>query len=242
MKGLNPHCPFPLKYEDSEDKMRIFLDTANIEQIRQAARLGIVSGVTTNPTLVAKEATADYETVIKTICSIITGPDTSVSVEVLAEDADSMIEEAKTKASWAPNVAVKIPCTVAGLEAISTLRKQNKNVKVNMTLCFSVNQALLGALAGATYVSPFVGRLDDIGHDGMQLVKDIVDVYKNYQLPTQVIAASIRHPLHCVVAARAGAHITTVPYNVLMQMINHPLTDAGVSRFLADWKRVSQQK
>ncbi len=220
--------------------MRIFLDTANIEQIRQAARLGIVSGITTNPTLVAKEATADYETVIKTICSIITGPDTSVSVEVLAEDADSMIEEARTKATWAPNVTIKIPATADGLQAISTLKKEN--IEVNMTLCFSVNQALLGALAGATYVSPFVGRLDDIGHDGMQLVKDIVDVYKNYQLPTQVIAASIRHPLHCVVAARAGAHIATVPYNVLMQMINHPLTDAGVSRFLADWKRVSQQK
>ena len=222
--------------------MRIFLDTANIEQIRQAARLGIVSGVTTNPTLVAKEATADYETVIKTICSIITGPDTSVSVEVLAEDAESMIKEAQTKASWAPNVTIKIPSTAAGLEAISTLRKEYKDIKVNMTLCFSVNQALLGALAGATYVSPFVGRLDDVGHDGMQLVKDIVDVYKSYQLPTQVIAASIRHPLHCVVAAKAGAHIATVPYNVLMQMINHPLTDAGVSRFLADWKRVSQQK
>ena len=222
--------------------MRIFLDTANIEQIRQAAKLGIISGVTTNPTLVAKEATADYETVIKTICSIITGPDTSVSVEVLAEDVESMIEEARTKASWAPNVAVKIPCTAAGLEAISTLSKQNKNVKVNMTLCFSVNQALLGALAGATYVSPFVGRLDDVGHDGMQVVKDIVDVYKHYELKTKVIAASIRHPLHCVVAAKAGAHIATVPYNVLMQMINHPLTDAGVSRFLADWKRVSQQK
>jgi len=222
--------------------MRIFLDTANIEQIRQAARLGIVSGVTTNPTLVAKEATADYETVIKTICSIITGPDTSVSVEVLAEDAKSMIKEAQTKASWAPNVTIKIPCTAAGLEAISTLSKEYKDIKINMTLCFSVNQALLGALAGATYVSPFVGRLDDVGHDGMQLVKDIVDVYKCYQLPTQVIAASIRHSLHCVAAAKAGAHIATVPYNVLMQMINHPLTDAGVSRFLADWKRVSQQK
>ena len=242
MKGLNLHCPFPLKYENSEDKMRIFLDTANIEQIRQAAKLGIVSGVTTNPTLVAKEQTADYETVVKTICSIITGPDTSVSVEVLAEDAESMIKEAKTKASWAPNVTIKIPATAAGLEAISTLSKENKDIKVNMTLCFSVNQALLGALAGATYVSPFVGRLDDVGHDGMQLVKDIVDVYKNYQLPTQVIAASIRHSLHCVAAAKAGAHIATVPYNVLMQMINHPLTDVGVSRFLADWKRVSQQK
>jgi len=219
--------------------MRIFLDTANIDQIRQAARLGIISGVTTNPTLVSKESTADYETVVKTICSIITGPDTSVSTEVLAEDTESMIKEAKIKASWAPNVTIKIPATAAGIEAISTLSKEN--VEINMTLCFSLNQALLGALAGATYVSPFVGRLDDVGHDGMQLVKDIVDVYKHYNLKTQVIAASIRHPLHCVAAAKAGAHIATVPYNVLMQMINHPLTDVGVSRFLADWRRVSQQ-
>jgi len=216
--------------------MRIFLDTANIDQIRQAAKLGIISGVTTNPSLVSKEATADYETVTKTICSIVSG---SVSVEVLAEDAESMIKEARIKASWAPNVTIKIPATADGLEAMSALSKEN--IEVNMTLCFSLNQALLGALAGATYVSPFVGRLDDIGHDGMQLVKDIVDVFKHYQLPTQVIAASIRHPLHCVVAAKAGAHIATVPYNVLMQMINHPLTDAGVSRFLADWRRVSQQ-
>ncbi len=208
--------------------MRIFLDTANIDQIRQAAKLGIISGVTTNPSLVSKEATADYETVVKTICSIISG---SVSAEVLAEDAEPMIEEAKIKASWAPNVTIKIPATAAGLQAISTLSKEN--IEVNMTLCFSLNQALLGARAGATYVSPFVGRLDDIGHDGMQLVKDIVDVFKHYQLSTQVIAASIRHP-------PAGAHIATVPYNVLMQMINHPLTDIGISRFLADWKRVSQ--
>ena len=220
--------------------MRIFLDTANIEQIRQSAKLGIISGVTTNPTLVAKESTADYETVIKTICSIITGPETSVSAEVLAEDTQSMIEEARIKASWAPNVAVKIPCTAAGLEAISTLSKEK--IKINMTLCFSVNQALLGALAGATYISVFVGRLDDAGHDGMQIVRDVVEVFNNYKnLETQVIAASIRHPLHCVTAARAGAHIATVPYNVLMQMINHPLTDLGISSFLADWKRVSQQ-
>ena len=216
--------------------MRIFLDTANIDQIRQAAKLGIISGVTTNPSLVSKEATADYETVTKTICSIVSG---SVSVEVLAEDAESMIKEARVKASWAPNVTIKIPATADGLEAMSALSKEN--IEINMTLCFSLNQALLGALAGATYVSPFVGRLDDIGHDGMQLVKDIVDVFKHYQLSTQVIAASIRHPLHCVVAAKAGAHIATIPYNVLMQMINHPLTDAGISRFLADWRRVSQQ-
>ena len=221
--------------------MRIFLDTANIEQIRKGAKLGIISGVTTNPSLVAKESTADYETVVKTICSIITGPETSVSVEVLTEDTQSMIEEARVKASWAPNVTIKIPATAAGLEAISTLSKEK--IKVNMTLCFSVNQALLGALAGATYVSPFVGRLDDVGHDGMEVVKDIVEVYKKYDyIATQVIAASIRHPLHCVAAARAGAHIATVPYNVLMQMINHPLTDVGISRFLADWKQVSKQQ
>lgn len=216
--------------------MRIFLDTANIDQIRQAAKLGIISGITTNPTLVAKEATADYEAVTKTICSIISG---SVSAEVLAEDAESMIKEARIKASWAPNVTIKIPATAAGLQATSTLSKEN--IEVNMTLVFSVNQALLGALAGATYVSSFVGRLDDAGHDGMQLVKDIVEVFQKYDLKTQVIAASIRHPLHCVAAAKAGAHIATVPYNVLMQMINHPLTDTGISRFLADWRRVSQQ-
>jgi len=216
--------------------MRIFLDTANIDQIRQAAKLGIISGVTTNPSLLSKEATADYETVIKTICSIISG---SVSAEVLAEDAESMIKEARIKASWAPNVTIKIPPTAAGLQAISTLSQEN--IEVNMTLCFSVNQALLGALAGTTYVSPFVGRLDDAGHDGMQVVKDIVEVFDRYQLPTKVIAASIRHPLHCVAAAKAGAHIATVPYSVLMQMIQHPLTDVGISRFLADWQRVSQQ-
>ena len=216
--------------------MRIFLDTANINQIRQAAQLGVISGITTNPTLVAKEQTADYETVVKAICSIISGP---VSVEVLAEDADAMIAEAQTKASWAPNVNIKIPVTAAGLQATSALSKQN--IAVNMTLCFSVNQALLAALAGATYVSSFVGRLDDAGHDGMQLVQDIVEVFEIHQLPTQVIAASIRHPLHCVVAAKTGAHIATVPYNVLMQMIQHPLTDAGIQRFLADWKKVAQK-
>lgn len=216
--------------------MQIFLDTANIDQIRQAARLGIVSGVTTNPSLLSKEATSDYESVTKTICSIISGP---VSVEVLAEEADAMIKEARLKASWAPNVNIKIPATAEGLQAISALSKEN--IKINMTLCFSVNQALLGALAGATYVSPFVGRLDDVGHDGMGLVKDIVDMLKNYpQLSTQVIAASIRHPLHCVTAAKIGAHIATVPYNVLMQMIQHPLTDVGVKRFLADWKSVAK--
>ena len=216
--------------------MLIFLDTANIDEIREAASLGIISGVTTNPSLVSREDTADYESVTKTICSIVSG---SVSAEVLAEDAEPMIEEARVKASWAPNVTVKIPITADGLKATSTLSKEN--IATNMTLCFSVNQALLAARAGATYVSPFVGRLDDIGHDGMELVADIVDMYQYYELPTKVISASIRHPLHCVEAARAGADIVTVPYGVLMQMTEHPLTDIGIARFLNDWQRVSQQ-
>ncbi len=215
--------------------MHIFLDTANIDQIRQAAKLGVISGVTTNPSLVSREATSDYEKVVKTICSIVSG---SVSAEVLAEDTESMIKEARIKASWAPNVTIKIPATTDGLAAISTLSKEN--IEINMTLCFSLNQAILGALAGVTYVSPFVGRLDDTGHDGMQVVKDIVDVFKHYQLSTQVIAASIRHPQHVTAAAKAGAHIATVPYNVLMQLIRHPLTDIGVARFISDWRRVSQ--
>ena len=215
--------------------MRIFLDTANIDQIRQAAKLGIISGITTNPTLVSKEKATDYQATIKEICSIISGP---ISAEVLVEGVEPMIEQAQQISAWAPNIVIKIPATTEGLEVTSALAKEG--IKVNFTLCFSLNQALLGALAGATYVSPFVGRLDDIGNDGMQLVKDIVDVFKHYQLSTEVIAASIRHPQHCVAAAKAGAHIATVPYNVLMQMIRHPLTDIGVTRFLADWKRVSQ--
>jgi len=214
--------------------MRIFLDTANIDQIRQAAKLGIISGVTTNPTLVSKERTANYEATVKEICSIIPGP---VSVEVLVEGVKPMIEQAKLISSWAPNIVIKIPATPDGLEVTSALAKEN--IKVNFTLCFSLNQALLGALAGATYVSPFVGRLDDAGHNGMEVVKDIVDVFAHYKLSTEVIAASIRHPQHCVAAAKAGAHIATIPYNVLMQMIQHPLTDAGVARFLSDGQGVS---
>ncbi len=215
--------------------MRIFLDTANIDQLKQAAKLGIVSGVTTNPSLVSKEGMADYQAVIREICSIIPGP---VSAEVLDTEAQAMIKQAHNIAKWAPNVVIKIPATSDGLEATSALAKDN--IKVNFTLCFSLNQALLGALAGATYISSFVGRLDDAGHNGMELVKDIVDVLKYYELPTQVIAASIRHPLHCVAAAKAGAHIATVPFSILVQMIQHPLTDIGVARFLADWQRVFQ--
>jgi len=217
--------------------MRIFLDTANINEIRQAAKLGIISGITTNPTLMSKESVADYQDIVQEICSIIPGP---VSVEVLVEGVKPMIEQAKRISSWAPNVVIKIPATPEGLEVTSALSKQK--IKVNFTLCFSVNQALLGALAGAAYVSPFVGRLDDAGHDGMELVKDIVSVFAHYKFPTEVIAASIRHPLHCVAAAKAGAHIATVPYGVLKQMIRHPLTDAGVARFLSDGKAISKRE
>jgi transaldolase len=218
--------------------MQIFLDTANIDQIKQAAKLGIISGVTTNPSLLAKETTADYESVTKKICSIISGP---VSVEVLSETAGEMIKEARVKAAWAPNVNIKIPVSPAGLEATSILSKEG--VKINMTLCFSANQALLGALAGATYVSIFIGRLDYTGQDGMQVVEDTITILDNYpELDTEVIAASIRHPMHVTYAAMAGAEVATVPYAVLMQMIQHPLTDIGIKRFLADWQSVAKNK
>jgi transaldolase len=219
--------------------MQIFLDTANIDQIKQAARLGIISGVTTNPSLLAKETTSDYESITKKICSIVSGP---VSVEVLTETADEMIKEARIKAAWAPNVNIKIPISPAGLEATSVLSKED--IKINITLCFSANQALLGALAGATYVSIFIGRLDDVGQDGMQVVKDTLEIFENYPEldDTEVIAASIRNPMHCTYAAMAGADVATVPYAVLMQMIQHPLTDIGIKRFLADWQSVAKNK
>jgi transaldolase len=214
--------------------MRIFLDTANVEEIRSAAKLGVISGVTTNPSLVAKEQRADFKDVIKEIASIIDGP---ISAEVTSLNAEEMISQAREISTWSPNVVIKVPITPTGIEATSVLSKEN--IKCNLTLCFSPNQALLCALAGAAYISPFVGRLDDISHDGMQLVSDVVDIYKRYDFSTQVIAASIRHPMHCVIAAKAGAHIATVPFKVLMQMINHPLTDIGIDRFMKDWKRLS---
>lgn len=213
--------------------MRIFLDTANVEHIRQGARLGVVSGVTTNPSLVSKEGRVNYKKLVQEICSIIPGP---VSTEVISGDTAGMVKEAREIATWARNVVVKIPAGLEGTEATHILAAEG--IRVNYTLCFSVNQALLAALAGAAFVSPFVGRLDDIGENGMQLVEDIVQVYRQYPaLKTEVIAASIRHPQHCLAAARAGAHIATVPYNVLLQMFKHPLTDAGAARFLDDWRK-----
>lgn len=217
--------------------MRIFLDTANIDEIRQAAKLGVISGVTTNPSLVAKEKRADMKAVIREISSIVDGP---ISAEVLSPEPQAMIREAREVSSWSPNVVVKIPVSASGLEAVSVLSKEG--IRTNLTLCFSLNQAILGAIVGATYVSAFVGRLDDAGHDGMQLVAEIVEIFDNYKdrFKTQVIAASIRHPLHVVAAAKARAHIATVPYSVLMQMVKHPLTDIGICRFAEDWQRISK--
>jgi transaldolase len=215
--------------------MRLFLDTANIEHIRHGVRLGVISGVTTNPSLISKEGKVDFKRHVQEICSIVPGP---VSTEVLSQDAAGMVREAKQVASWAKNVVVKIPASLEGVEATYQLAREG--IKVNFTLCFSVNQALLAAAAGATFVSPFVGRLDDIGENGIRLVKEIVSVYKNYSdsIKTQVLAASIRHPQHCIDAAQAGANIASVPYQVLMQMIQHPLTTIGIKRFVEDWNKV----
>lgn len=215
------------------------MDTANIEEIRQGVRLGVISGVTTNPSLAATEGIGShdsYKAAVQEIADIVDGP---ISVEVVSLDAEGMVAEGRDIAEWIPNPWVKIPSTTAGFEAISILSRDG--IKINQTLCFSLNQALLGAQAGSTVVSPFVGRLDDIGDQGMELVEEIVSVFDLHQLETQVLAASIRHPLHCTLAARAGAHIATVPYKVLLQMVQHPLTDAGVTRFLADWAKAGNR-
>jgi len=218
--------------------MRLFLDTANIDHIRHGVELGVITGVTTNPSLVSQEGKVDYQNLVKEICSVVfPGP---VSTEVLSQDASGMISEAREIAKWADNVVVKIPASLEGMKATSVLTREN--IKVNFTLCFSLNQALLGAAAGATFISPFVGRLDDIGEDGMDVVFDIAQFLRYYDLPTQVIAASIRHPQHCITAAKSGAHIATIPYKVLLQMIQHPLTDIGIKRFADDWRKIMGEK
>ncbi|MEM0343570.1 MAG: fructose-6-phosphate aldolase [Thermoplasmata archaeon] len=216
--------------------MKIFIDTANLEQIREINSWGILDGVTTNPTLVAKEG-CDFKTRIEEICSIVDGP---ISAEAVSMDHEGMVREARELSKMHRNIVVKIPMTDEGLKAVRILSKEG--VKTNVTLVFSPNQALLAAKAGATYVSPFVGRLDDISHDGMALVKDIVTIFKNYGFKTQVIAASIRHPVHVTEAALAGAHIATVPYDVLKKMLRHNLTDEGIQRFLKDWEKVPKRK
>ena len=222
--------------------MRLFLDTANIDEIEQGVRLGVISGVTTNPSLAAKEGIGDlgsYKNAILQIAEIL--PENSpISVEVTAQDSQEMIRQSREIATWHSSVIVKLPSTIDGFHAIAVITREG--IPVNQTLCFSVNQALLGAQSGVTYVSPFVGRLDDEGHQGMDLVADLVSTFRNYPIETQVLAASIRHPLHCVQAAKAGAHIASIPFKVLMQMTHHPLTDAGNAIFNRDWDKVSAVK
>ncbi|QUL97904.1 MAG: fructose-6-phosphate aldolase [Candidatus Fermentithermobacillus carboniphilus] len=215
--------------------MQLFLDTANIEEIKEAVSWGVISGVTTNPTLVAKER-RDFKSLVKEICDIVSGP---VSAEVLSLTAEEMVPEARELSRIAPNVVVKIPMTREGLKAVKVLSKEG--IKTNVTLVFSANQGLLAALAGATYVSPFIGRMDDISNEGMDVVEDLVTIIENYGLPTRVIAASVRHPMHVLEAARVSAHIATVPFKVLEAMVNHPLTDAGIKRFLDDWSKVARE-
>ena len=212
--------------------MQFFIDTASIKEIREAEALGILDGVTTNPSLISKEGKPFKDTILE-ICSIVNGP---VSVEVVAIEKEGMLKEGREFAKWHKNVVVKLPTTREGVKACKTLTSEG--TKVNMTLCFSANQALLVAKAGATYVSPFIGRLDDISQDGMKLIRDVVQIYKNYDYKTQVLTASVRHPMHVVDAALAGSHVATIPWKILDMMFNHPLTDKGLAAFLKDWEKV----
>ncbi|MCQ5376176.1 MAG: fructose-6-phosphate aldolase [Methanomassiliicoccales archaeon] len=213
--------------------MKIFIDSANVEQIKEVASWGILDGVTTNPTLVAKEKT-EFKSLIHQICDIVDGP---ISVEAVSLTADEIINEARSLAALHRNIVIKIPMTEEGLKA--TKKLSDEGIKVNMTLVFSPAQALFAAKAGAKYISPFVGRLDDVGHSGMELVGQILDILDNYDLESEVIVASVRHPGHVIEAAMMGAHIATVPYDVLKKMFRHPLTDVGIERFLKDWEKVS---
>ena len=210
--------------------MKLFIDTANVSHIKEIESWGVICGVTTNPSLIAKEG-RNFEEVVKEITGIVDGP---ISAEVIDTKADGMVKEARELAKIHKNVVIKIPMTAEGLKATKVLTAEN--IKTNVTLVFSAAQALLAARAGATYVSPFLGRLDDIGMDGMNLIEEIVEIYDVHNIETEIIAASIRNPIHVLSAARLGAHIATVPYATLVQMVNHPLTDSGIERFLEDWK------
>lgn len=212
--------------------MKFFIDTANLNEIREAAELGLIDGVTTNPSLVAKEGDVDFKQHIAAICEIVQG---DVSAEVTSLDLDGMLREGREYARIAPNVVVKCPLTRDGLKA--TKRLTDEGIKVNVTLCFSATQAILAAKAGAAYISPFIGRLDDIGQNGLELLAEIVEIYGNYDWKTEVLAASIRNPIHVVEAARMGADVATIPFKVIEQLIQHPLTDKGLNQFLADWKK-----
>ena len=248
--------------------MLIFLDTANIDEIREMAKLGVIDGVTTNPSLMAKMGRTDYRNVTQEVCYLVQGP---VSAEVISTDAEGMVEETLKIAQWSPHVAVKIPFIEEGLEALKTLRGRHANreticsgcpwlgkcatplekarevvtekpIQFNVTLIFSANQALLAAKAGAAYVSPFIGRLDDAGNDGMRVIREIRTVFDNYGFQTKILTASVRHPMHLVEAAVIGSEVATVPYTVLKKAIRHPLTDAGLKAFVHDWKQVEAQQ
>lgn len=214
--------------------MKFFIDTANIDEIKEAHKMGMVDGVTTNPSLISKEG-RDFEEIIKEICTIVDGP---ISAEVISLDTDGMIKEARHLAKIHENIVVKIPMTIDGIKAVRQLSREGINT--NVTLIFSPLQALMAAKAGATYVSPFVGRLDDISHEGMLLVEQIMEIYHNYAFETEVIVASIRHPLHVLEAARIGADIATIPFKVLSSLAAHPLTDQGIKKFLDDWKKTQK--
>lgn len=212
--------------------MKLFIDTANVDEIRKANDMGVICGVTTNPSLIAKEGKI-FEEVVREITSIVDGP---ISAEVISLESEGMVREGVELSKLHKNIIIKIPMTVEGLKAVKILH--NENIKTNVTLIFSAGQALLAAKAGASYVSPFVGRLDDISTDGMELISEIVDIFNNYNIDTEIIAASIRHPMHVTQAARLGCHIATVPLKVIIQMTKHPLTDRGIEQFLKDWETV----
>jgi len=213
--------------------MKLFVDTADLNEIREAKALGVVAGVTTNPTLLAKNGNGDVKATIQEICSIF--PDSPVSMEVMSEDAEGMIKEGEEFATWADNVYVKIPFCIEGMKAVSALTA--KGIRTNVTLVFSSAQALLAANAGASFISTFVGRLDDIGHDGTVCTAEIVNMLNNYNFPSEVLAASIRHPLHVIQAAESGCDIATIPFGVLKKMYNHPLTESGIAGFKKDWEQ-----
>lgn len=216
--------------------MKFFIDTAKLDEIREASELGLIDGVTTNPSLISKEGDVDFNEHIAKICEMVKG---DVSVEVTALDAKGMLEQGREFAKIASNVVIKCPLTLDGLKATRVFREEG--TKVNVTLCFSAPQAILAAKAGATYISPFIGRLDDIGQNGIQLISDIVQIYDNYGFATEVLAASIRHPMHIVEAALLGADVATIPFNVIQQLVKHPLTDKGLDSFLSDWKKSGRE-
>ena len=212
--------------------MKFFIDSADIKEIKEAASMGIIDGVTTNPSLVAKTG-RKFRDVLVEICDVVRGP---VSAEVVSTKVDAMMQEARELAALRPNVVVKIPLIPDGLKAVRICSEEG--IQTNVTLCFSANQALLAAKAGATYISPFVGRVDDVSSDGMSVVADILEIYENYDFDTQVLVASVRHPMHVLEAAKMGAHVATCPLSVLLQLTRHPLTDLGLAKFLADWEKV----